>query len=203
MLNYQRVPQNPQLFSDHSFFVGDSGWMACGAFKRQIRADGSCNMSNGSCATRSDWLVIGCFKKRWNIYRSSHFLFDYIDMTYIFIWRYDLYDLYEDMTSSPQSIGMIVPGSLERLNHKNNLKKKTPTSSSSSWYLRNIWKYLERLAARMGLPLSLPAARRLLGCLSILRSWWRKSEPKWKTAIASANMAGKSWVISIHLGKLE
>ena len=125
MLNYQRVPQNPQLFSDHSFFVGDSGWMACGAFKRQIRADGSCNMSNGSCATRSDWLVIGCFKKRWNIYRSnSHFLFDYIDMTYIFIWRYDLYDLYEDMTSSPQSIGMIVPGSLERLNHKNNLKKK-------------------------------------------------------------------------------
>ena len=125
MLNYQRVPQNPQLFSDHSFFVGDSGWMACGAFKRQIRADGSCNMSNGSCATRSDWLVIGCFKKRWNIYRSSHFLFDYIDMTYIFIWRYDLYDLYEDMTSSPQSIGMIVPGSLERLNHKNNLKKNS------------------------------------------------------------------------------
>ena len=54
---YQRVPQNPQLFSDNSRFlwvtVGE--WLV-GAFKRQIRADGSCNMATMAAAQQE---VIG------------------------------------------------------------------------------------------------------------------------------------------------
>jgi hypothetical protein len=84
---------------------------------------------------------------------------------------------------------MIVPGSLERLNHKND---NTPTSSSSSWYLRNIWTYLERLAATMGLPLSLPALSSWLSIDLALELIAKVGAKIHLAAIASANMAGKS-----------
>ena len=118
------TPKSPAFFRPFVF----CGWQWVNGLWRLQKADsGGWQLQHVQWQLRNkkwlagDWLL----QEKMKHIQEQSFLFDYIDMTYIFIWRYDLYDLYEDMTSSPQSIGMIVPGSLERLNHKNNLKKNS------------------------------------------------------------------------------